>query len=419
MRRIVVVAFLAVVAGLTIGAFLLTKVDAVPATEMYWTQDGTTTNKIQRANPNVSPVVVADVVTAGLAEPSGIAVDTSGLKVYWTDVGTDKIQRDNLNGGNVENLITDLDDPRGIALDVAGGKMYWTESGTNKGIRRADLGGGGKQNLVTTQINQPWGIALDVAGGKMYWTDMGNDEIKRANLNGTSAEVLISGLNDPRGIAVAGGKMYWTEDGTTNKIRRANLNGSSPEDVVSTGLDAPSGIAVDAVGGKVYWTDTGTNKIQRKDLNGGSPEGLVTTDDHPIGIALYLYDAPAPVGGIAELPDVSGHHLRQHQRPRGGLQRDRRLRDEAVLLRRCGPAHACARRRHSGAAGGLWFVGPELRGSGWTGGRRRGRSRRRRLVCQEAMGEVGGPAHSFVASGSYRAWPGMPSPRRPQSLRGV
>ena len=314
MRRIVVVAFLAVVAGLTIGAFLLTKADAVPAIEMYWTQDGTTTNKIQRANPNGSPVVVTDVVTTGLDAPSGIAVDASGLKMYWTDVGTDKIKRADLDGGNVENPLSSLDDPRGIALDVAGGRMYWTESGTNKGIRSADLDGGNKQNLVTTQINQPWGIALDVAGGKVYWTDVGNDEIKRADLNGNNPQVLISVPHDPRGIAldIAAGKMYWTEDGTTNKIRRANLNGSSPEDVVSTGLDAPSGIAVDAVGGKVYWTDTGTKKIRRKDLTGGSPEDLVTTDDLPIGIALYLYDAPAPVGGIAELPDASGSPARNY-----------------------------------------------------------------------------------------------------------
>ena len=307
MRRIVVVAFLAVVAGLTIGAFLLTKVDAVPAAEMYWTLDGPTTNKIQRANPNGSPVVVTDVVTTGVDAPSGIAVDASGLKMYWTDVGTDKIKRADLDGGNVENPLSSLDDPRGIALDVAGGRMYWTESGTNKGIRRADLDGGNKQNLVTTQINQPWGIALDVAGGKVYWTDVGNDEIKRADLNGTGAEGLIGSLNDPRGIAldIAAGKMYWAEDGTTNKIRKADLNGDNPEDVVSTGLD-PSGIAVDAVGGKVYWTDTGTKKIRRKDLTGGSPEDLVTTDDLPVGIALYLYDAPVPVGGIAELPEVSG-----------------------------------------------------------------------------------------------------------------
>ena len=45
------------------------------------------------------------------------------LLIYWTD--DDKIQRANLDGSNVENLVTQgLVDPEGIALDVAGGKMY-------------------------------------------------------------------------------------------------------------------------------------------------------------------------------------------------------------------------------------------------------------------------------------------------------
>ena len=44
---------------------------------------------------------------------------------YWEDIGTGKIQRANLDGSNVEDLVTQgLDDPDGIALNVANGKMY-------------------------------------------------------------------------------------------------------------------------------------------------------------------------------------------------------------------------------------------------------------------------------------------------------
>ena len=50
--------------------------------------------------------------------------------MYWTDGGNNKIQRANLDGSNVEDLITSgLTKPLGIALDVLGGKMYWVESG--------------------------------------------------------------------------------------------------------------------------------------------------------------------------------------------------------------------------------------------------------------------------------------------------
>ena len=39
--------------------------------------------------------------------------------MYWTDSGTEKIQRANLDGSNVENLVTGLRDPGGIALNLS------------------------------------------------------------------------------------------------------------------------------------------------------------------------------------------------------------------------------------------------------------------------------------------------------------
>ena len=159
-----------------------------------------------------------------------------------------KIQRANLDGSNVQDLVTrtqGLGDPFGIALDVVGGKMYWTDNGTEK-IQRANLDGSNIEDLVTQGLEYPLDIALDVEGGKMYWTDSGTDKIQRANLDGSNIEDLVTqGLDDPTGIAldVGGGKMYWTDSGT-DKIQRANLDGSNVEDLVTQGLEAPDGIAL-------------------------------------------------------------------------------------------------------------------------------------------------------------------------------
>ena len=70
--------------------------------------------------------------------------------------------------------------PIGLALDLAGGKMYWTDYATDK-IQRANLDGSGVEDLVTSGLDWPVGIALDLAGGKMYWTDRGTDKIQRAS----------------------------------------------------------------------------------------------------------------------------------------------------------------------------------------------------------------------------------------------
>ena len=169
--------------------------------------------------------------------------------MYWADWGTDKIQRSNLDGSGIEDLVTTgLQSPAGLALDVSGGKIYWTDAGTYK-IQRSNLDGSGVEDLVTTGLGVAWGLALDVSGGKMYWTDWGTDKIQRSNLDGSGVEDLVTtGLRAPWGLAldVSGGKMYWTDAGT-DKIQRSNLDGSGVEDLVTTGLGNPIGIAVGLV----------------------------------------------------------------------------------------------------------------------------------------------------------------------------
>ncbi len=85
--------------------------------------------------------------------------------MYWTTIRTDKIQRANLDGSNVQDLVN-LDTLggiaflAGIALDVDGDKMYWIDNGTNK-IQCANLDGSNIQDLIT-QLDNPVDIALDV-----------------------------------------------------------------------------------------------------------------------------------------------------------------------------------------------------------------------------------------------------------------
>ena len=89
----------------------------------------------------------------------------------------------------------------------AGGvkKMYWTDWGTDK-IQRSNLDGSDVEDLVTSGLVDPPDIALDVAGGKMYWTDFdllgGRHKIQRSNLDGSNFENVVTGLYSPRGIAL-------------------------------------------------------------------------------------------------------------------------------------------------------------------------------------------------------------------------
>ena len=250
-------------------------------TKIYWT--GWDTGKIQRANLDGSNV--EDLVT-GLHLVVTLALDMASGKMYWIDLGPAKIQRANLDGSNVEDLVTGLESPIGLALDIAGGKMYWTDRDLGK-IQRANLDGSNVEDLITTGILHPLGLALDIAGGKMYWTDLLTGKIQRANLDGSNVEDLVTGWA-PIGLAldIAGGKMYWSEsDRDTGKIQRANLDGSNVEDLV-TGLESPIGLALDIAGGKMYWSDGDLGKIQRANLDGSNVEDLVIGLVDPQGIAL-------------------------------------------------------------------------------------------------------------------------------------
>jgi len=270
------------------------------AQTIYWTDIGS--SKIQRLELN-SGVGAEDLLTMGqVFSPVDIVLDQTGGKMYWTERSPADfmIQRANLDGTNVELLITGLVSPSGITLDPSGGKMYWTDIGTGK-IQRANLDGSSVEELLTIgTVFTPVDIALDVPGNKIYWTEstLADFMIQRADLDGSNVELLVTDLVNPSGIAldVDAGKMYWTDLGT-GKIQRANLDGSAVEDLVTTSVIEPVRIALDLRAGKMYWTEASPADfmISRANLDGTGLEFLITGLTSPSGIALELQAGP-PTG---------------------------------------------------------------------------------------------------------------------------
>ena len=261
--------------------------------KIYWANAGT--QKIQRANLDGSNI--EDLVTTGLTTPSGITLDALAGKMYWTDGGSGTIQRADLDGSNVQDLVTGLTEPFGIALDLTLDKMYWTDSGTAK-IQRANLDGSLIEDLITTGLVTPRGIALDTASYTMYWADSDAHKIQRAYMSGTFAEDLVvgGGFFEPQRIALdlTARKVYWTafvfEEGI---IERADLDGTNLEPLVSTGTGvggpATHGIGLDASRGHMYWTEWLTDgSVWRANLDGSSREKLISGLGAPFGLALEL-----------------------------------------------------------------------------------------------------------------------------------
>ena len=253
--------------------------------KMYWVDRGSL--RIQRSN--LDGTSIENLITTGLVLPYSIDLDMAGGKMYWTEQGASaSIRRANLDGSGAEALVTGLGIPEFVTVDSAGGKMYWTDSGTGK-IQRANLDGTGVEDLITG-LPEPEDIALDVASGKMYWVDATSREVRRANLDGSGSEQLFLDANPlatPNGIALdlIAGKMYWVDDGT-DLIQRANLDGSAVEDVTPTGVAVPKDIDLDVGAGKMYWTESVGDKVRRANLDGSTPEDLVTGLGNVRGLAV-------------------------------------------------------------------------------------------------------------------------------------
>ena len=257
--------------------------------QLYWVDEAA--SRILRTGRGSSRTV-ENLVTSGLESPGSIALDLGAGKMYWTDDGAHKIQRANLDGTRIEDLMTaasGLEDPVGIALDLSGRKMYWIDRTPGK-IYRSELNGSNVEELFAN-LDQPYQVALNVAAGHMYWTERSGPRIRRADLDGANSRLIVpSGLADPMGIALdtMAGKMYWTErHAPMDKIRRANLDGSGAEDLVTSATHSLSGIALDVDAGKMYWTDEVDNRIRRANLDGTGVDVVVASGlQEPEGIAV-------------------------------------------------------------------------------------------------------------------------------------
>lgn len=127
--------------------------------------------------------------------PSGLKLDSSNGKLYWTDCPLGKIQRANLDGTNIEDVITEIPCSLDLALDIQNERIYWVDVRTDA-VHRANFDGSNPEVLVRG-LSHPHGIVVDSLNDRIYWTDLNHRSIYRANLDGTNAEAIISGSVTP------------------------------------------------------------------------------------------------------------------------------------------------------------------------------------------------------------------------------
>jgi len=246
-------------------------------------------------NEDIETVAITGGTPAVLAQSIygvGIAYDKENAKIYYSDFANDslpdgKIWKADIDGKNAVAIASGIQDPYGIAIDTENGKIYWGDDNGN--VTYCNLDGSGKKNIVTIDGGGIRAVALDLTNNKLYFYDVMNNNLYKANLDGTSSAVILNGYY---GYAIAvdeeNGKIYFdaqTDDETVSALYMANLDGTSPTLIDDT-KSRIYGIAVDNENSKIYWSGRDTYEIYSANLNGTNKVTLATDLGSPRGIFL-------------------------------------------------------------------------------------------------------------------------------------
>ena len=150
-------------------------------------------------------------------------------------------------------------------------------------------------------LSSPHGLAIDHVKGQIYWSDNirfadthQESTISRAALDGSSIEEVqrinfgfaMQSTARSLGLDLSTGRVYWadhTDFGHDGRISRSNLDGSTSELLLE--YRYPDGLALDVVGGTMYWSDFVNGRILRSGLDGSLLEILISSR-RILGLAL-------------------------------------------------------------------------------------------------------------------------------------
>ena len=88
--------------------------------------------------------------------------------------------------------------------------MYWTDVGTDR-IERATMDGNSRTTLHSTGLSNVYGLTLDYQNQMLYWVDYSNNRIERSSVTGSNRTVLSTSLRDPWAVTYYRGMLYWTD----------------------------------------------------------------------------------------------------------------------------------------------------------------------------------------------------------------
>ena len=207
---------------------------------------------------------VTTLLSSGLIQPFGLAVDGVG-NLFIADLGHNAIKKWSAANNTVTTVVSSgLFNPDGVAVDSAG-NLYIADTFHNA-IKEWSAASNTVTTLVSSGLYKPGGVAVDSAGN-VYIADTFNNAIKEWWAASNTVTTLVSsGLNYPYGVAVDGAGNVYIAGNSENVIKEWSAASNTVTTLVSSGLSYPEGVAVDAAGNLYiadsFFDSTVTNAIK-------------------------------------------------------------------------------------------------------------------------------------------------------------
>lgn len=249
-----------------------------------------------------NPLRLVLAFTALLVTAAGAA---HAQYVYWIDTnyGAPLLRRAQVYGDfRSELALAPGSLPEGLAYSPVSGRLVFGESAfAGAAIRQTTPAFAAPLAIVSGQ-SCVRGVAVHPGTGGIFWTTsnlVAGSQIWRCDSDGSGAQVLLDlgGAANLRGLAIdaAGGKLYFT-DFDQELILRSNLDGTSLEAFYFAGPGAgPWGIFFDPMGQRVFWSEYGAGRIRSVAASGG----MVATNVY-LGLANPTYLERLPDGGVPD-----------------------------------------------------------------------------------------------------------------------
>nr|XP_055074200.1 low-density lipoprotein receptor-related protein 1B-like isoform X3 [Misgurnus anguillicaudatus] len=185
-------------------------------------------------------------------------------------------RRSEIRGVDIDNpylniitalTVPDIDDVTAMDYDAVDERIYWADVKTRT-IKRAFINGTKLETVMSGDLSNVRGLAIDWLSRNMYWMSSDNDEthINVARLDGSLKSTVVHGMDKPKCLVLhpSKGKMFWT-DGST--INMANMDGSNIK-ILHQNQKEPVGLSIDYSANKLYWISSGNGTVNRCNLDG-------------------------------------------------------------------------------------------------------------------------------------------------------